>query len=54
MFPVFLARLVGLSHDAIVDGVPRRQDITRDSNLLGTLYSVQQVFCGGGKIVVNV
>ena len=55
--PVLCPSRGGFVNDAMGYGMPRRQDIASNLNLLGTLYSVQEKPCGRGnrfeKVVRN-
>ena len=47
MLPVFLPCFVVVIHHAIVDGFPRRQDITFELNLFRMWYSFQEYVLSG-------
>ena len=50
MLPVFFPCFVVVLHDAIVNGFPRRQDITLDAVLLGMWYSFQEEHFIGNRV----
>ena len=49
MFPVFFPVLGILIHDAMANGFPRRQDITREHSFSPKWHSFQEASCGSGK-----